>query len=35
VLPHQPLQLADELCVAAERELGLDPLLERDDAQLA
>ena len=28
------LQLADERGVAAERELGVDPLLEGDDAQL-
>ena len=28
------LELGDELCVAAEREIGLDPLLQRDRAQL-
>src|SRR5262249_56843039 len=31
---HEPLELADELRVAAELEIGVDPLLEREYAQL-
>ena len=34
VLADQRLELADQLGVAAQRQLGLDPLLERGEAQL-
>ena len=35
VLARQRLQLADELVVAADREIGVDPVLERGQPQLA
>ncbi len=34
VLRDQPLELGDEVAVASEREVGLDPLLERREAKL-
>ena len=34
MLRDQPLELADELSAAAELEVGVDPLLERLQAQL-
>ena len=34
MLGDERLELADELGVTAEREIGLDPLLERGEPQL-
>ena len=34
VITHEPFELADDLCVPAEREVGLQPQLERGQAQL-
>ena len=34
MLGHEGLELADEVVVAAEREVGVDPALERRDAKL-
>jgi len=34
VLGHQALELADELAVAAEREIRVDPILERREVKL-
>jgi hypothetical protein len=34
MLRHETRELADELRVPAERELGVDPVFERGEAQL-
>ena len=34
VLPHERLELTDDVAVATELEVGLDPFLEGDEAQL-
>jgi hypothetical protein len=34
-LPHQHLELRDDLVVAADRKIRIDPLLKRSEAQLA
>ena len=34
MVAHEPLELADDVAVAAELEIGLDPLLDRDEPEL-